>query len=174
MKSILSSVTFIWVQWIPPRIRSFFSRRNEICLHSSASAEELLARCRSGVRSVSTRSHGASGYVFNSGIHVCWATGMFRDSFAPVFHGQIESAGGHSILRGYMSHNRFVKVFVGIWCGGVMLISLIFIWTIIMPLAGLGLLWAANGIMAIGDKLYPGREQMILQFLQTTCDHSQK
>ncbi len=162
-----------WWQWVPPRIRDFFSRGAEVCFHSASPVDELIARVRSGLRSTSWGAHGASGYVLGSDIHVCWATGMFRDSFTPVFHGKIEAAGEGSIIRGRMSHSRFVQGFVGIWCGAIVLISLIFVWTIIMPLAGFGLLWAANGMMAIGESLYPGRSARILDFLRITCEPSQ-
>ncbi|MBV6500900.1 MAG: hypothetical protein CJBNEKGG_03388 [Prosthecobacter sp.] len=159
-----------WLRWIPPRVRAFFSRGDQICLHSAVSADALIVRLRKGLGSVVWGSHGASGYLFGTSFHVCWATGMFRDSFAPVFHGQIVSSGSSSIIRGYFSHNRFAKLFVSVWCGGIILMSVIFVWTIFMPLAGLGLLWALNGMMAIGESLHPGREQKILDFLQATCD----
>ncbi len=158
---------------LPPRLAAFFSRGSELRFHSETSQQELMERFRHGLRSGGWGSHGAAGYVLGDGIHIHWATGMFRDSFAPVFHGRVEAMATGSTITGRMAHNRMVQIFMGIWCGGLILISIIFIWTVFMPLAGYALLWGANGIMAIGDQLHPGRDQRILGFIQSTCDASE-
>ena len=44
--------------------------------------------------------------------------------------------------------------------------SVFFVWTIFLPLAGYGLLWVLNGIMAFGDLLLPERRGKILDHLR--------
>ncbi|GEP45265.1 hypothetical protein BGE01nite_45560 [Brevifollis gellanilyticus] len=96
--------------------------------------------------------------------------GMFRDSFMPVFHGQVEATPEGSRIRGRMSHHLLVQIFHGFWCGALVLMALFFVWTIVMPLAAYGMLWIANGIMAVGDRAYPGREQKIESYLREVCE----
>lgn len=157
---------------LPPRLAAFFRRGLELQFHSGASQHELMERFKHGLRSRGWGAHGAAGYVRGDGIHMHWATGLFRDSFAPVFHGRVEATATGSTVRGRMAHNRLVQVFMAFWCSGLIVISILSLWTVIMPLAGYALLWAVNGMMAIGDHLHPGRDQRIRDFIQSTCDAS--
>jgi hypothetical protein len=157
---------------LPPRVAAFFCRGVEMNFHSETSQQQLLEQFRRALQYSGWGSYGASGYVLGGRIHICWSTGMFRDSFTPVFHGRVEAIATGSRITGRMSHNRLVQIFTGIWCSAVILISIVFIWTVLMPLAGYAMLWAANGIMAIGEQLHPGRDQRICEFIQSTCDNA--
>ena len=155
---------------VPPKVRQFFSRKPVLEFRASCSREELIQRFRSRVKWRGFWGTGASGWVFRDGIHVGWATKLINDSFAPVFHGRIEADGTSSVLKGCMSHSRFAQVFMAIWCGANVLFSVVFVWTILVPLGGYAMLWILNGMMSIGDELHPGRDQKILDTIREACE----
>jgi hypothetical protein len=68
---------------------------------------------------------------------------------APVFRGRIEQCGAGSVIIGRITPHRFVQLFLACWCGSLLIISLIFIWTLIAPIIAWGLLWLSNGMSAI-------------------------
>lgn len=152
---------------LPPRIRRFFGKGPEAVIESNDLADVLTQRIRESFAGGSLSPAGACGYVRGNRVGVGWATGLFRDSFAPVFRGRIEATSSGSRIVGHMSHDRIAQGFLAVWCGGVIFISLVGIWTIIMPLAGWGLLWLANGMLGIGDYFYPNRRESILEHLRS-------
>lgn len=156
---------------MPPRLRAFFfNREPELLFHSEATKEELMDRLRVELRPRFFQGHRAMGRMTGPRFRMVWATGFFRDSFAPVFYGCVEDARDGAAISGRMSHDPFTRVFFGLWCGLIVLVSLAFVWTIMMPLVGYGMLWLANGMIAIGDGLYPERRQNIRNFIREVCD----
>jgi hypothetical protein len=158
------------LKYAPPRLRQFFVGGPELMFESALSDSELAGRFRETLQSGLAWPTGPTGYVLGSTIHVRWGTGTFSDGFAPVFHGRLDTTVTGSRLIGRVSSGRFAQIFIGFWCGAILLISIVFIWTIFMPLAGYGLLWAANGMMCFGDMLHPDRSQKIIEYLRQTSD----
>lgn len=158
------------LKYAPPRLRQFFVGGPELVFESALSSSELAGRFRETLQNGLACPTGPTGYVVGSTIHVRWGTGVFCDASAPVFHGRIDTTATGSHLFGRVSSGRFDQIFIGFWCGAILLFSIVFIWTIIMPLAGYGLLWAANGMMCFGDMLYPDRSQKIAEYLRQTSD----
>lgn len=157
-------------KFFPPRIVDLFVAKPEREFHSEAAPRELIEKFRQTVATQSGWRHGVIGRVAGETLHIGWATGAFRDSFAPVFYGGVVAGGAGSTIRGRISVNRIVLAFTAVWCGAIVLFSLVLVWTIIAPLIGYGFLWAANGIIGLGDRMHPGREGRILDYIQETCD----
>lgn len=136
-------------------------------IESSLSSEELEQRIRVSLvrRQPFIPAVGLCGRASNACIHVTWATGWFSDSFAPVFRGRIEGTACASRIVGHMTHHPIAQVFFDIWCAGLIFVAVLGVWTVIMPLGCWGLLWMANGMLAVGDQLYPNRRVDILNCL---------
>ena len=153
---------------IPPRLRSLLVGGEEISIESSLERTVLLDKIRQSMDGLLEFSERASGYTLGSTIRVGWRSSWFRrDAFEPVFYGHVQSSGSGSVIVGRISGSYFTRVFMWIWTGGIVLFSLVFIWTIIFPLAGWALLWVAEGIMALSDSSHPSRENRIVEHLRT-------
>jgi hypothetical protein len=48
---------------------------------------------------------------------------FYRNSFAPFFYGQVSPFNSGSLIEGHFGMHPFVKVFMGIWFSGVILIG---------------------------------------------------
>ena len=141
-------------------------------LESALSETELAERFRSTLQSRLNFPTGATGKVRGYRIYVRWGIGMVADGFPPVFHGRIDATETGSRLIGRVSVGRFERMFLGFWCGAIILFAIVFVWTIFIPLGCYALLWAADGMMRFGDTLYPDRGQKIANYLRQICDQT--
>ncbi len=153
-------------QKVPPKVRNFFEDEAETIIVSRLPPEQLVYCIRESLNTIVSLNLGsARGSVIGSTLRIRWGSVVVSDSFEPLFRGRIEEAEGGSRIVGCMSHNRFVQVFMAVWCGFILVFSVLMVWTIIFPLAGWGLLWLVNGIMGIGDYFCHGRREHILEHL---------
>lgn len=120
-----------------------------------------------GNETFSLSQESARGSVIGNTVRVRWKCTGLRDDFEPLFRGRVEAADVGSRIVGCMSHNRFIQCFVAVWCGFIVLFSLVMVWTVIIPLGGWGVLWLVNGLLSFGDHFYPGRQERILEHLRT-------
>lgn len=159
----LSSFTSLF----PPQLRRFLVGGEEIKIESALESSVLLDRVRKSMDGLLDLADGASGYTTGSFIHVGWSSSWFRrDGFAPMFHGQVQSLGTGSVISGKFSGGYVGRAFLWLWTGGIVLFSLLFIWTLIFPLAGWAMLWMAEGMICMGETSPQDREQSILQHLK--------
>ena len=153
--------------FVPGRIRKFLLGGEPISIESSLAVPELLDRIRSGMNSTFGFRVGAAGYTIGHNVHVGWQDSAFvHDGFVPVFHGQIKQDGSGSVITGRFSGGYFGRVFMWIWTGGIVLFSIFFVWTIIMPLGGWALLRIGDWMIGLGEKMSPGREQAVIDHLR--------
>jgi hypothetical protein len=160
------------LQYAPPRLRQFFTGGPEMTIASALSATELAVRFRSTLQDSLNFPTGATGKVRGSRIYVRWGIGMMADGFAPAFYGRIDPTETGSRLIGRVSGDRFGQIFLGFWCGAIVLFAIVFVWTIFIPLGCYALLWTAEGLMWFGDTLHPDRTQKITNYLRQTCDQA--
>lgn len=169
---IMGFKQWLW-QRVPPRIRSLFEDGPETVILSRLPPEQLLHCIQDSLDKTFAPGPGsARGSVIGSTIRIHWAVPWVRDGFEPLFRGKVEAADGGSQIIGCMSHNRFVQAFVAVWCGAVILFSVVLIWTIIMPLAGWGMLWLLSAMLSIGDHFAPDRRERILEHLSTCAERT--
>jgi hypothetical protein len=110
---------------------------------------------------------GVAGYTIGDTVHVRWRGRAFvRYGYVPVFHGQIKQNGSGSVITGRFSDEYFGRVFMWFWTGGIVLFSICFVWTIIMPLGGWALLKIADWMIGLEEMMFPGREQAVIDHLR--------
>lgn len=162
------SSTSLW-NYVPPKLRQLFVGGSELTFDSELSSNDLIERFRETLQSGLDLPTGTCGYARGSSIHIRWATGIWSDGFAPVFHGRVTTTPTGSRLVGRISSARSTQIITGLWCGAVLLISIVFIWTIFMPIAGFCLIWFANGVASMGDLVHPDRQEKIVAYINQTC-----
>lgn len=148
------------------RLQHFFLGGEERVFESCLSAEEIKHSISDSTHGFLDYSEGAKGYVMGNNIHVGWSYGWMwsRSGSGPVFHGVIEPSQNGSRVRGRMSAGFFARAFMAVFIGFVMLLSLVFVWTLLIPAAGMLLIWIASHM--ISD---PEADTKIIDYLSHVC-----
>jgi hypothetical protein len=152
---------------IRTRLRRFFLGGDELVFESAMQPEALKEKIYETLRGTCDYTAGANGHVLGASVHVGWSFGWVSRRSTPVFHGRIESTAEGSQLRGRISAGRFVQLFMAIWFGGVAIFSLLFVWTLFMPVAGIALIWLGSHF--VGDD---EAEKQITNYLTSVCGES--
>jgi hypothetical protein len=83
-------------------------------------AEDSISDCRDRLaRSVYLNPMQISGTFDGKKLHLFVVRGEFRNSFAPHFYGKLESRSAQTTLTGRFCMHAFVKIFLGVWFGGL-------------------------------------------------------
>ena len=135
---------------IPPRIRELYQDGPQIEIPSHLPAETLHARIKSAfVDWMTWAPFGPFGSLKNGLLKMGWINGMERNLDGVIFRGAVIPRGLGCVIIGRMSHDRFIQTFLFVWSFLLVLFGILTIWTIIMPLAAWGMLWLANGMLAL-------------------------
>ncbi len=153
---------------IPPRVRELFEDGPEVIIESSLPPDVLSARIQDSLVNTWTWAPtGLCGSARHGRVRVGWRAGMSRMTSFPVFRGRIEVIGTSSVIIGRMSLHRFQRIFLGAWCGCLVCIAVLTIWTVVMPLVAWGLLWLLNGMLAVEQPSVQGWHESILDHLRS-------
>ncbi|MGL4399318.1 MAG: hypothetical protein ACRCXD_05590 [Luteolibacter sp.] len=154
---------------MPKQVEQLYVQHPEVAFESNCTEQDLLKSLLDMLPNTSPFTIGPYGDVVGRKILVYYGTGVIWDPFSPLFTGRIETTCAGSRIVGSFRYGRFAQMFMAVWCCAILLISVLFVWTIFMPLMGLLMLWVTGGMIAFGDNLFPGRTERIIKHLCDIC-----
>lgn len=110
-------------------------------------------------------TRGLRGLVRNGRISVYWNTPGFGNAWRPVFHGTISGDDRESLVEGKFSTFRRTQVFCGVCFGGLALMAIIALPTVIGSIGALGMMALGTGLVAFGQYICRGEREKILSAL---------
>lgn len=166
-------------RFLPPRLRGFFGGGETLTWESPLSpkvVKERLGKALLIYGLSSWETTGFYGVVRGDEVLIVWRRAMTANSFAHAFQGTVRprdepgDTGMVAVIRGTFAGSRLARILVGLWMAPLVLVGLAMIWTVIVPLAAWGMLWALNGMMCLADGFFPHQQTRIRSFLTRACD----
>lgn len=166
-------------RFLPPRLRVFFGGGETLTWESPLSPEVVKERLGKALLTYGLSSWETTGFygvVRGDEVLIVWRRAMTANGFAHAFHGTVGlphepgAIGAVTIIQGTFAGSRLARILIAIWMSPVVLVGLVMIWTVIVPLAAWGMLWALNGMMCLADGFFPHQQTRIRSFLTRACD----
>jgi len=89
-------------------------------------SDNLVDNCRTELeKQVCLNALNISGDVSGNKIHLYMVRKELRNSFAPHFYGKLQARPSGTIVRGRFTLARFVMAFLGVWFGGIGVVTII-------------------------------------------------
>ncbi len=128
------------------RLQRFFLGGDELKFESTNTPEALKTKLNATLkRGLFAFDKGAEGKVLGDELHIGWS--MWRRSHV-MFHGVLQPTPGGSRICGSISSARGGQWFMGAWFGLVALASVLLIWTVVVPLGGMFLIWLGSHMVS--------------------------
>jgi hypothetical protein len=106
---------------ITESIRGIFSGPDKIDLYSDKSIDN----CRTELeKNVYLNAMNLSGDVNGNRIHLYMVRKDLRNSFAPHFYGKLQGRASGTMIKGRFTLARFVMAFLGVWFGGIGVVTI--------------------------------------------------
>jgi hypothetical protein len=158
---------------------------NTIFLRTDLSPEECLRRLGEAT-DVAQWGFSLSGYrgskpvlaKFDGNRFKLWKRIYYRNDFRPYFYGTLVPQDRSSRIQGYFDVDRWVKIFMWVWLGFVILSSIpVFIVSVSRPIRGdawvgvivpIGLILFGIFLPKFGRWIGRGQETFLKEFLETT------
>jgi hypothetical protein len=167
-------------------IKIAMAKPEKLVMHTDLGPDECIRRIEASTDPGKRTIFSLSGYKgskqvlvkFNGNQFVLWKRRYYRNDFAPYFFGTLSSDNLGTQLEGYFDMNRWVKIFMRIWFGFVILTGLpVLIASLNGTVKGsasvgiavpLGLVVFGILMPKFGRWLGRGEEKFMSEFLQTT------
>ncbi len=137
MKALLQSMA----RTLIAKLRFIFLGGEEHVFESALAPEDFKQQIRESRVFWLDGTAGPTGHILGSSVNLAWSNGGMRRGAITTFRGHIEATPTGSRLRGRFSASRIGQAFCAVWFGGLLLMSLLFVWTILFPLLCLGMMW---------------------------------
>lgn len=146
MKALLQSMA----RTLIAKLRFIFLGGEEHVFDSALAPEDFKQQIRESRVFWLDGTAGPTGHILGSSVNLTWSNGSMRRGAITTFRGHIEATPTGSRLRGRFSASRICQAYCAVWFGGVLLFFLVFIWTLLFPLFGFGLMWVGAHLITGG------------------------